>query len=83
MIAREIYPVLWDSVRTKVAGTNAEITKYAELRAAQLSQERIDILLLTDPSMSGIFGTQLVLKASKRAVQLVLEAAASARRSAA
>jgi hypothetical protein len=83
-IAREIYPSLWESVRRKIASSSVhDLTAYAEVRAAQLSQEQVDSLLRANPALSGAFATQVLLKATDRATDLVVAAAASARRSAA
>jgi hypothetical protein len=82
-IAREIYPSLWENVRRKVASSNEkELHAYAKLRAAQLSQVRIDSLMLAEPNLSGAFAAQLLVASINRAMRLVLATLASARRSA-
>jgi hypothetical protein len=84
IIAREIYPTLWENVRRKIASTSEiDLTAYAKMRAAQLSQERVDSLMQANPALSGTFATQLLLKATGRATDLVMAAVTSARRSAA
>jgi hypothetical protein len=84
VIAREIHSALWESVRRKIAGLSEnDLTDYAKVRAAQLSQERVDCLMQADPELSGAFATRLLLKSTERATELVLSAVASARRSAA
>lgn len=83
-IAGEIYPTLWENVRRKVASsTQKELHTYAKVRAAQLSQERIDTLMLAEPHLSGAFATRLLVASTDRAMRLVLATVASARRSAA
>ena len=83
-IAREIYPLLWENVRRKIAGASEkDLAAYAKVRAAQLSQERIDGRMLANPALPGAYATKLLVKATDRALGLVLEAAADARRSAA
>jgi hypothetical protein len=84
IIAREIYPTLWENVRRKLATTSDnDLTVYAKVRAAQLSQERVDSRMQANPALSGAYATQLLLKATDRATDLVVAAVASARRSAA
>lgn len=84
IIARKVYPELWEDVRRKIASSSGtELTAYAEVRAAQLSQEQVDALIRADPALSGAFATQVLLKATSRATDLVMAAAARARQSAA
>lgn len=84
VIVREIYPELWDSVRRKIASDSArDLREYAQVRAAQLSQEQVDVLVRASPTLPGAFATQVLVKATNRATELVVTAAASARRSAA
>jgi hypothetical protein len=83
-IAREIYAPLWEDVRRKVASNNEnDLIAYAKVRAAQLSQERVDSLMQTNPGFSGAFATRLLVKSTDRATDLVLSAAARARHTAA
>ena len=82
-IAGEIYPALWENVRRKIASASeTELTAYAKVRAAQLSQERIDARMQADPALSGAYATQLLIKATGLATVQVL-AEVNARRSAA
>ena len=83
-IARKVYPVLWENVRRKIAGmSETDLIDYAKVRAAQLSQERVDCLMQSNPELSGAFATRLLLKSTGLATALVLSAVANARRSAA
>ena len=83
-IARTIYPALWESVCRKVPHTPAnDLTEYTKVRAAQLAQEQVDVIMKANPALSGAFATRLLLKSTERAVNLVLEAVANARRAAA
>jgi hypothetical protein len=83
-ISREIYPTLWENVRRKIANTSEkELSAYAELRAAQLSQERIDSLMQAEMSLSGAFAARLLVKSAGRATTLVLAEVTRARRTAA
>ena len=83
-IAREINPTLWENVRRKVASSSEkELMAYAKARAAQLCHERIDVMMQADATLSGDFATQLLVKSTDRAIQLVRQALVSARRSAA
>ena len=79
-IARMIYPVLWENVRRKIPGARGttDLTEYAQVRAAQLVQEHVDIMMQSDPALSGAFATQLLNRSTDRAVKLVSEAAANA-----
>jgi hypothetical protein len=79
-IARTIYPALWESVRRKIPNTSVtDLTEYAKVRAAQLAQERVDVVMQANPALSGAFATRLVLKSTDRAVNYVLGAVANAR----
>ena len=60
-----------------------DLTEYAKVRAAQLAQEQVDVIMQANPALSGAFATRLLLKSTDRAVNLVLEAVANARRAAA
>ena len=83
-IARTIYPALWENVRRKIPNTSGpNLTEYAKLRAAQLAQEQIDIMMQANPALSGAFATRLLLRSTERAVNFVLEAVVNARRAAA
>ena len=83
-IARTIYPELWENVRRKIADTSGpELTAYAKVRAAQLAQERVDVVMQANPALPGAFATRLLLKSTDRAVKLVLETVMSVRRAAA
>jgi hypothetical protein len=83
-IARMIYPALWESVRRKIPYTSeTDLTVYANMRAAQLVQEQVDVIMQANPALSGAFATRLLLKTVDRAVNSVLEAVANARRAAA
>jgi len=83
-IAREIYPALWENVRRKIGSTSEnDLKDYAKVRAAQLSQERIDARMQANRALPGAYATQLLIKATGHAMDLVLKAAASAKRSAA
>jgi hypothetical protein len=53
------------------------------MRAAQLVQEQVDVIMQANPALSGAFATRLLLKTVDRAVNSVLEAVANARRAAA
>jgi hypothetical protein len=83
-IARAIYPTLWENVRRKIPNTSGtDLMEYATVRAAQLAQEQVDAIMEVNPALSGAFATRLLLKSTDRAVNLVLEAVANARRAAA
>ena len=83
-IARTIYPALWENVRRKIPDTNGtDLTEYAKVRAAQLAQEQVDVIMQANPALSGAFATRLLLRSTDRAVNSVLEAVANARRAAA
>jgi hypothetical protein len=83
-IARTIYPPLWENVRRKIPGTSgSDLTVYAKVRAAQLAQEKVDVIMQANPALSGTFATRLLLKSTDRAVDSVLAAVANARRAAA
>ena len=83
-IARTIYPALWENVRRKIPNTSGtDLTEYAKVRAAQLAQEQVDVIMQANPALSGAFATRLLLKSTDRAVNSVLEAVANARRAAA
>ncbi len=83
-IARTIYPTLWENVRRKIPNmSGTDLTEYAKIRAAQLAQEQVDVIMQANPPLSGVFATQLLLKSTDRAVSLVLDAVANARRAAA
>ena len=83
-IARAIYPALWESVRRKIPDTSGtDLTEYAKVRAAQLAQEQVDVIMQANPALSGAFATRLLLKSTDRALNSILEAVANARRAAA
>jgi hypothetical protein len=83
-IARTIYPPLWENVRRKIPGTSgSDLTAYAKVRAAQLAQEQVDVIMHANPALTGAFATRLLLKSTDRAVDSVLDAVANARRAAA
>ena len=83
-IARTIYPALWENVRRKIPNSSGpNLTEYAKVRAAQLAQEQVDVMMHANPALSGAFATWLLLKSTDRAVKLVLESVANARRAAA
>ena len=83
-IAREIYPVLWENVRRKMASSSEkELHAYAKVRAAQLSQEHIDSLMQAEPGLSGAFAASVLVKSTERGLKMIQSALASARRSAA
>jgi len=83
-IACTIYPALWENVRRKIPNTSVgDLTEYAKVRAAQLAQEQVDAIMQVNPALSGTFATRLLLKSTERALTLVLEAVANARRKAA
>jgi hypothetical protein len=83
-IAGEIHPALWESVRRKTAGSSGkELNAYAKIRTAQLSQERIDALMLTEPHLSGAFASRLLVSSTNRALKLLAMNLANASRSAA
>jgi hypothetical protein len=79
-IARTIYPTLWENVRRKIPDTNGtDLAEYAKVRAAQLSQEQVDVIMQANPALSGAFAAHLLLKSTDRAVNSVLDAVANAR----
>ena len=83
-IARNIYPTLWENVRRKIPNTSGtDLTEYAQVRAAQLAQEQVDVIMQANPALSGAFAARLLLRSTERAVNFVLEAIAKARRAAA
>jgi hypothetical protein len=83
-IARTIYPALWESVRRKIPNTNeTDLAEYAKVRAAQLAQQQVDVIMQANLALSGAFATRLLIKSTDRAVNLVLEAVTNARRAAA
>ena len=83
-IARTIYPALWENVRRKICDTSGtDLAAYAKVRAAQLAQRQVDVIMQGNPALSGAFATRLLLKSTERAVTLVMEAVAKARRKAA
>jgi hypothetical protein len=83
-IAGEIYPSLWESVRRKMADSSAkELNAYAKVRTAQLSQERIDALMLAEPHLSGAFASRLLVSCTDRALRQLAVNLTNARRSAA
>ena len=80
-VSRIIYPALWENVRRKIPATNrTELDEYAKVRAAQLVQEQVDAIMRANPALSGAFATRLLHKSTQRAVKVVSEAAANARR---
>ncbi len=81
-IAGEVQPDLWESVRRKISGGvkhQTELHDYAHVRATQLTHQRVDAMIRSDPTMSGAFANQVILKASELAVRDVLAAAANAK----
>ena len=83
-IARTIYPALWENVRRKIPDTSGtDLMEYAKVRAAQLAQEQVDDIMQANPALSGAFATRLLLRSADRAVHLVLDSVANARRAAA
>lgn len=79
-IAREIQPALWENVRRKIANSSAEeLTAYARVRAAQLSQECVDIIMRENPTLAGAYATELLVKATDRASNAVFAMATNAR----
>ena len=78
-IATVIGPKLWEDVRRKLVKIQqAEFKKYADVRAAQLAQPHVDELLKANPKLTGMFGSLLLLVATKKAVQRALAIAAKA-----
>jgi hypothetical protein len=83
-IARLIFPSLWESVRRKIPDSNGtELAAYAGVRAAQLAQEQVDIVMQANSALSGAFAARLLTKSTARAVNQVMDAVANARRTAA
>jgi len=83
-IARLIFPSLWESVRRKIPdNSETALAAYARVRAAQLAQEQVGVIMQANSALSGAFATRLLTKSTARAVNKVLDAVASARRSAA
>ena len=83
-IARRIHPALLESVRRKIPDTSAtDLKGYAEVRAAQLAQEHVDLIMQANPAQSGAFATRLLIKSTERAVKSVLDAIVIPRRTAA
>ena len=83
-IAREIQPPLWENVRRKIANSSEkELTAYAKVRAAQLSQECVDTIMRENPTLSGAYATELLVKATNRASNAVLATATNTRQTSA
>ena len=83
-IAGEIYPALWESVRRKIASVSRqELAAYAKIRAAQLTQEKVDALMQENVTLTGEFAARLLLLSTEQAARQALAAAASLRRPAA
>jgi hypothetical protein len=83
-IARTIYPPLWENVRRKIPNTSgSDLMVYAKVRAVQLAQEQVDVIIQANPALSGAFATRRLLNSTDRAVNSVLDAVANARRAAA
>ena len=77
-IARVIYPALLESVRRKLPSTSlAELTEYAGVRAAQLSQERVDSIMRGNSELPGTFATRILLKSVEQSTNSVLAAVKS------
>jgi hypothetical protein len=80
-IASITAPKLWEDVRRRLAtDRDAELRVYAEVRAAQLAQPQVDELLKADPTLTGVFGSLLVVAATEQAVKQALATAAMSRR---
>ena len=85
-IATDIFPELWENSRRKITpGTKAVsgLAAYAETRAAQLAQARVEAIVRVDAQMSAEVANRLIVKTAEAASRMVLSAAADARRSAA
>jgi hypothetical protein len=83
-VARTIYPALWESDRRKIPDTNrTELTAYTSVRAAQLAQVEVDVIMRANRTLPGSFATRLLSKSADRATNLVIDAVANARRAAA
>ena len=79
-IAAITAPKLWEDVRRRLAtDRDAELRVYAEVRAAQLAQPQIDELLKSDPALTGVFGSSLVLVIIEQAIKQALATLAKAR----
>jgi hypothetical protein len=79
-IAELIAPKLWEDVRRRLANfQKGEIKDYAEVRAAQLAQPYVDEVMRTEPTLTGVFGSMLLLTTTEAAVQRALATAAKAR----
>ncbi len=78
-IAREIYPELWENVRRKLTPkiNHAEVASYARVRAAQLSQERVDLLMQANLEFSGDLASRVVVRSAEIATGLVVSAASN------
>jgi hypothetical protein len=75
-ISQEVYPTLWEDVCRKLPSTSqAELTEYANIRAAQLVQPHVDALLKQYTALGGVFGSRLVVKSSERAARNSVAAA--------
>jgi len=75
-ISQEIYPTLWEDVCRKLpSSSQTELAEYANIRAAQLAQPHVDMLLKQCTSLDGVFGSVLVVKSSERAARSTLAAA--------
>ena len=80
-IASNVYPSLWEHVRRKLAdSSDSDLLAYAKVRAAQLSQPSVDTVMQDDPTLSGAFATELLLRSTELATARVSTALAGARR---
>jgi hypothetical protein len=78
-IATQIQPKLWEDVRRKLPGTSRqELANYAQVRAAQLIQPRVDALLTRHRALPGLFGTLLLTRTTERAVEGIMRSVARA-----
>ena len=79
-IAVLIAPKLWEDARRRLANVQkGEFKDYAQARAAQLAQPYVDEVMRSEPTLTGVFGSSLLLMATEAAVQGALATAAKAR----
>ncbi len=81
-IAAEIFPELWENSCRKLnlaSGSTAALSSYAHVRAAQLSQVRVDELVRTT-EISAETANVLIVSAAEAATRMVIKAAGAARR---
>lgn len=84
-IAAEIFPELWENSRRKLntsSSSTAELTAYAQVRAGQLSQLRVDELVRKN-EVSAETANVLIVSAAEAATRMIINAAGAARRAAA